>query len=193
MAITIRNTWNTFTAGDTERITGVSTGTQRDWRRRGFLQSKGDGWTQYDLMDLAQLAVMNALQERGIGPSTSSTIAKSAALRLAYYTLSWIDSIEDKSGGEFEKWVAEGNRPRGGYFVGWTNSPGDPAKYLVAWADGTVELVADLAVAFGGSMSDAKYGGAIIVLDLEAIGTLIVERAGRPLVTVEIAEKEDAQ
>ena len=189
MGIGLRNTWTTFTAGEAERITGVSTATQRDWRRRGFFHSEGDGWTKYQLEDLGQLLVMRVLQDRGIGPSVSCHIARAAGLRLAFFALNWTDSIEDNTGGAFEKIVRKGKRPRGGHFVGWVGTSDDPPKYLVAWADGTSDLVSDIGSAFQGSMFDAKYHGAAIVLDLDALGAVIGRRAGRPFVTVDLVEK----
>lgn len=188
MRTTFRNTYTNFTAGEAERITGVSTATQRDWRRRKYLPAGNDGWTQYDLHGLAHLLVMRVLQDRGIGPSVSSEIAEIAALRIEYFALSWVDAIEDTSG-DFERIVKEAKRPRASWFVGWSNSPGDPCRFLIAWADGSSSFVNDLHQSFGGYSWEERYHGAIIVIDLQALGGLIVDRAGRPLVSVEVGDE----
>lgn len=185
MATSLRNTWTTFTASEVEKITGVSTTTQRDWRRRGFLEATDDGWTRYELHDLCQLLVMSALQERGVGPSLSKDIAGVAALHIAFFALSWVDSIDDGTSGEFEKLVRLRGEPRGAFFV--RPSAQKPLRYLVVWATGEIGLVEDIGAAFSQLSSDRKYHGAIIVLDLDALATLLIDRAGRPFVSVEIA------
>lgn len=192
MSISFRYTYNKFTAGEAERITGVSAMLQRDWRRRKYLPAGRDGWKQYELADLAQLVVMGALQDRGIGPSRSCEIASSAALRIEFFALSWTDAIDDQTGGEFERIIKKTNRPRGGFFVGWSNSPDEPRRYLVAWADRSMGFTSDLNQSFDGYTWDERFRGAIIVMDLESLGTLIMERAGRPLARVEVVEKLEA-
>jgi MerR HTH family regulatory protein len=181
MAVTFRNVESTFTAGEAERITGVSTATQRDWRRRGYLPSGKNGWTQYETMELGSLASMGALQDRGIGPKVSRPIARSAALRIMSYALSRPGAIEDQTDGEYTRF----ERKRGSQsVVNWTGG-GHAQRYLVVWADGQMVFTSDIARAFGEAPENSKYQGAIIVLDLEALGALLVQRAGRPLVTVE--------
>lgn len=184
MGITLRNVFTKFTAGEAERITGVSAATQRDWRRRGYLPAGRDGWTQYDIGELAKLLTMGALQDRGIGPSVSEGIATSAALRIMSHALSWPDAIEDQTGGDLERVSRKLKISRAEHFVGST-SGAHTQRFLVVWADGNMVLTSHLEKAFGGSSSDNRYRGATIVLDLEALGSLMVERAGRPLVTVE--------
>jgi hypothetical protein len=52
----------TFTAGETEMITGVTTATQRDWRRRELAShpTRG-GWTRFTTEDLVHLIVLDRL------------------------------------------------------------------------------------------------------------------------------------
>lgn len=60
-----------FTPAETERITGLSVNMQRDWRKRGFLNS-APGHARFDAFEVADIAVMQALAKAGIGPSTGS-------------------------------------------------------------------------------------------------------------------------
>lgn len=191
MGTTFENKYTKFTAGEAERITGVSTTTQRDWRRRKYLPSGRDGWTQYESRDLAQLLVMRALQSRGIGPSLSSDIAFAAASRILFFALSCGDAVEDHTAGKFDR--LKKKIPQGAIFVGWSASPGEPSRYFIVWANGVMSFTNDIQQSFGGSSQDERYQEAIIVLDLEALGSLIVKRAGRPLVVIETADDDAAQ
>ncbi|WP_245300125.1 hypothetical protein [Methylocystis bryophila] len=127
---------------------------------------------------------MSALQERGIGPATSCNISAASALGLSFFVLSWVDAIDDRTNGEFEKLVRQRGEPRGRFFV--QPSETEPSKYIIVWASGEVEFVKDILRAFSDLSSSPKYHGAIIVLDLEALAGLLIERAGRPFVSVEL-------
>ena len=187
MTTKLRNTWATFTAGEAEKITGLSPDTQRDWRRRGFLDAPEKGWSRYELRDLAELLVMSALQERGIGPSISKNIAGVVALRLSFFVVSWVEAIDDRTNGEMEKIIQQRRKlvgeTRGHFFI--TPST-EPRRFVIFWANGTTEFVEDIGKAFSELSSDPRYHGAILVLDLEALATLLIERAGRPFVSVEL-------
>jgi len=183
---TIKNIYSIFTPGEAERITGVSATTQRDWRRRGFLHSKRDGWTHFEAMDLGELLVMGSLQGRGIGPSVSKEIAISAAVRILHFALSWKDAVEDQTNGKFTKQAREAGLPMGKQFV-----TAQVRRFLIAWANGEVSFTDDLNAAFSGTSFDAKYLGAAIILDLEALGGLLVDRAARPLVVVQYLEEDE--
>lgn len=56
-----------FGAAEAERITGVSQHVQRDWRRRKIMGRKEEaGRVQYDPVDLAALALIQALSRTGL-------------------------------------------------------------------------------------------------------------------------------
>lgn len=59
-----------FTPAEAERITGVSTAQQRDWRRREFLPAN-EGHARFDLFQLASMLVLKVLADRGIGPAAA--------------------------------------------------------------------------------------------------------------------------
>ena len=94
-------------------------------------------------------------------------------------------AIEDKTGGEFERGLKLRKIPPARCFVHWTNNPTDPTKYLVVADDGFMHFVNDL--------NEASFSVFAILLDLEALGMMIAERAGRPLVTVEIEQPARAR
>ena len=179
-----RNNYATFEAREAEWITGVGRQIQREWRRRGFFAWEGEGRADHKLHDLARLIVMGVLADRGIGPSMSMDIATSAALRIEYFALNVPSSIEDSTGDEFERALARSGRPRVAAFVGWTNKAIRPERFLVAEAGGITSLTNDLNTVF----TAPNFDGAVVVLDLEVLGTTIATRAGRPLVTVELVK-----
>ena len=73
-----------FSAGDVERVTGLSTGLQRDWRRRGYLPTPEEGArAKFNVFTLSQLWVMQMLSEHGIGPAVSSRAAEYWGLCIA--------------------------------------------------------------------------------------------------------------
>lgn len=69
-----------------------------------------------------------------------------------------------------------------------------PAKFFIWWADGTHTFAASLDAAFGdGGATDDRWGGAVIVLDLDGIASTIMQRAGRPFVHVEFPIGDDGK
>jgi hypothetical protein len=184
MAVTFRNVFATFEAREVEAITGVPRQTQRDWRHRGFFERAGEGRADHDTHDLARFIVMRALADRGIGPSVSSEIAASAALRIEFFALNSADVIDDKTGGELERFMKLRKRPLASAFVSWTDSPNEPSRYLVIGDDGLPYFTNDIREVF----SERSFGFAAIMLDLKTLGTSIAKRAGRPLVTVKIKQ-----
>ncbi|MGJ8530444.1 hypothetical protein [Maritalea sp.] len=60
-----------------------------------------------------------------------------------------------------------------------------PARFFIWWADGTELWTADIAEAFENSSSDKQYHGAAIVMDQEALGSMLCERANVAFAHVE--------
>jgi DNA-binding transcriptional MerR regulator len=86
-------TLTTFTPGEAERITGVSTTMQRDWRRRGIL-AKATERARFDLFDLAELLTLKLLSDRGIGPKAAAEVVDWCGYGIAYHTLDSVDAYE---------------------------------------------------------------------------------------------------
>lgn len=96
-------TFATFGAGEAEHITGLSAVRQRDLRRHGILPSKGGGWQQHDLHDLARLLIIRALQDLGIGPSRGVEIANAAAPKIVILVLNRPGAIDDRTNGMLDQ------------------------------------------------------------------------------------------
>jgi hypothetical protein len=176
-----------FTAGEAERITGVSAATQRDWRRRGYLtvhnrRTDAHGkaaWNRYDVHGLAELLTMRILQERGMGPSDTRGIAAGVADAIMHHALCCMSAIDDQTK-SLERLARERKAPLGTLFVRPTAS----YRFWVEWANSTTGGPAlDLDGHFL-DPSNPKLQGAIIVLDLKALGLLLVESTDKYLVTV---------
>lgn len=86
-------TLTTFTPGEAEKITGLSTGMQRDWRKRGLLPSN-DGHARFDLFSLAEMLAFKLLSDRGVGPQTSREVMPWVTVGIAYQVLLWVDAYE---------------------------------------------------------------------------------------------------
>ncbi|MEI9425548.1 MerR family transcriptional regulator [Mesorhizobium sp. Cs1299R1N1] len=189
-----KNQFTTFTAGEAEAITGVPTATQRDWRRHGFLE-RAEGWTLYDAHSLARLLFMRVMQEQGVGPTRSSQIASSAALRIEWYALNRegaigiikpdanLDGLEAKSPDELKALI---ERQRGEPLAALIVRPTGTESWLVKWADGELSFVDDLVTAVRHIPYERR--GAIVAVDLQHLGEVLAGRADGPLVLVKITK-----
>ncbi|TVR06363.1 MAG: hypothetical protein EA385_15765 [Salinarimonadaceae bacterium] len=66
-----------------------------------------------------------------------------------------------------------------------------PGRFFIWWADGSHLWHTSLEQAFDDlSSSDPRLAGPALVLDLDALGSTLLDRAGRPLVHVEIYDEE---
>ncbi|WP_262299687.1 helix-turn-helix domain-containing protein [Microvirga sesbaniae] len=71
----------TFTASEVEKITGVTSAMQRDWRRRELIDtSPGRGWKRLGTEELVQVLVMRVLSERNIPPGFARKLGRMAIL-----------------------------------------------------------------------------------------------------------------
>jgi DNA-binding transcriptional MerR regulator len=77
MAVYISEVGREFTAGEAEKLTGVSTALQRDWRRRGLLDELQDGpKKRFSLSEVCILAMMQGFSEGGVSVKSALTLAK---------------------------------------------------------------------------------------------------------------------
>src|SRR3954469_15458924 len=90
--------WLRFSAGDAAIISGRSHESQRQDRFNGYLPSIESGKASYIAPGLAELLVLQALAERGMGPSQGIRLARFAGPHVAYWSLSEVGAILDKSG-----------------------------------------------------------------------------------------------
>lgn len=79
-------TLTVFTPGEAERITGLTTVMQRDWRRRGFVGAS-EGHARFNGFDLAEMWALKLLSDRGIGPQHGREVADWLAGGIMLYAL----------------------------------------------------------------------------------------------------------
>lgn len=219
-----------FTPAEAERITGVSTALQRDWRRRNLLPSMS-GHARFDVFELARMAVLKHLADRGIGPSLAGDEADWCAAAVAHAalgwheawdgeadrTLTWLDHYNSpppvdralleiidnaiENGADVERpthgshWAAQVDylRRRVWSHVGRPRML--PAPLFIWWADGTHVFHMSLDNAMSEMLSDdPRTSGAMIVLNLESLGSVLLNRSARAFVHVEfVPEGEGGQ
>lgn len=71
---------------EAERITGVSTTLQRNWRRHGYLPGQ-DGHARFDVFALAKLNVLGMLAAAGVGPQQGIKSAELVAAGVVRFAL----------------------------------------------------------------------------------------------------------
>lgn len=171
-----RVTLTTFTPSEAERITGVSNDLQRNWRRRGHLRSH-DGHARFDAFALADMWGLKMLSDRGIGPTDGVQALDSMSTRLVWHALAsfhaWEGDVENAPGLE---WADKSEWLRRELLQV------SPARFFVWLADGRpafTSSIESLMSRFGST--DPAVAGPLIVFDLEALGSLLLDRAGRAL------------
>ena len=81
-----------FSPKDVEGITELSTTMQRDWRRRGFIETQ-NGHAKFDPFEVATIWIAKTLADRGIGPTVSKVIAPICGVGLVVYPSSGRGSV----------------------------------------------------------------------------------------------------
>ena len=176
-------TYATFRPGEIERLTGISTSVQRDWRRRGLLQKKGDGWSHFDTEDLVKLTVAKLSIERGMAASTALYVASAALIPLLCHVLKtsteFAPDVPTKNRKTLIDKMPENMQRR---FMVVADNPEDAAEGIVRTDD--VFKAFDL-------WRDRKFEvGVGIVFDLVAIAEMIVARVSHPLCSVTLADQQ---
>ncbi|WP_299309848.1 hypothetical protein [uncultured Croceicoccus sp.] len=83
-----------FTPAEAESITGVSTMTQRDWRRRGVLTKRDEGHARYDLFDMGGMMATKLLSDRGVPLLEAADVAEWCGMGIGYRALLWNNAYE---------------------------------------------------------------------------------------------------
>lgn len=81
-----------FSPSEAARVTGVSTALQRDWRRRGVIEGRSDGWNRFQLEDVISMAVMRAFTQSGISIETAAVLSSLAILPVIATLSRWSDT-----------------------------------------------------------------------------------------------------
>ena len=181
----------TFSPASAEDVAGVEPDLQRKWRRRGHLPaSEGDGHARFNCFDLAHLLALRLLSERGSGPLLAREPATGCAAAIAFHALSWPNAWEgaDLARVPGRTWGDKSQLLRAALFGAAGIEP-VPARYFAWWTSGPFSFEASLDAAFNdGVSSDERFAGVVHTLDLEAVASSFVGRAGRPFVHVETVE-----
>lgn len=159
----------TFTPAEAEAITGVNVVQQRNLRRHGYLPKTPKGMTRFKIDGAAGLLVTGKLAERGIPPSTSADIAKSAGVLILLFAQNVSGAVHDPESRAIHE-AAPLPYP-----------PGMRRRFLIAYgkSKNKFSFENDLTAFYAGK-SDADLTAAI-VLDLQRLAETLCERAGRPL------------
>lgn len=159
--------YNTFSASEAERITGIDQVTQRDLRRRGYLPPNEAGKARFDAVMLAGMIASNALSNAGLPPAASWVLSRACGVAIAAKVLNARRGVLDPDSLLNEDLIKVGEES------------GVKARWMVtedarswAWAKSADELVDHL-------------GAASVVLDLDKLADQLVKRAGKVLVTIE--------
>lgn len=81
-----------YTPAEIERMTGVPTASQRDWRRHGYLP-KHEAHARFTVFSAAEIYVMKMFADQGKGPSVSSPYASRIALSMVKTGLIWRNDV----------------------------------------------------------------------------------------------------
>jgi hypothetical protein len=158
---------------------------QRDWRFRGFIPKTDSGHARFQLFEIAEVLVMKMFADRTIGPMSTHKVASKCANRVVVETLlmfadAWAGSI----GGMVENYENYNNRKEliqalfhqfnrdvsYGREIVWLPTG---EIYLDGW-----QRILEL------DPSDLRLCGASIVLPVTGMASLLVKKAGRPLVSL---------
>lgn len=181
-----------FDANDADRIAGLSLALQRDWRRRGFLPEI-KGRARFDAFALARMVAMKALADRGIGPSVTADVADTLATGIVMAALTWrnawtgdVDAASEHAVPDWAvhaKWAAQSAHLTTGLYM--AHGVEAPSGAFVAWfADGSTAWSDHPGTFFAETSGNPKYAGAVVILDTNALGTVLLDRAGSALVSV---------
>ncbi|WP_324133673.1 MerR family transcriptional regulator [Bosea sp. (in: a-proteobacteria)] len=195
MALTVTHIAREFSPSEAAAITGVSVDQQRDWRRRDLLPANVKGkWTRFTLNQIIEMSVMKTFSDAGFAVSSVTTCACMAvlpSLAIIHLLPSTVAFEGVEISDEQKDGIRRGSVRRKGPGVDETADQ-IGGRYLVMTSDdsGTPSISRwdDLAN-LRQHLTDAKAIHCSI-LDCVQLANRIAERAGLPLVRVEVEEAE---
>lgn len=180
------STWHSFapdySPAEVEKVTGMATGLQRVWRRRGYLPSTDAARARFDLFSVAWIMLRYTLANRGMPPRETEALGANYSRIVVFWALAEVHGsclvIGPRSDvREFER----------AYHFNWTmvaNLAGvdrnEVRKFIVKSRGLALELTDNPAEIFDNE--DVESG---FVVNLRVLGKHLGERTGRPLVHVE--------
>ncbi|WP_199556246.1 MerR family transcriptional regulator [Sandaracinobacteroides hominis] len=167
-----------FTPAEAATVTGVSTTLQRDWRRRGVIESKADGtWTRWRLEDIIRLAVMKLLSDAGVDVSSTKIIAHMAILP-TLVAMEEIDGAVVFEGDEIPDLSRERIRAAAANDAG----PAAYGRFLVCGGSNELDVTRVPNLAAMDDLADEEPRAISFVIDCWFLASLIVDRAGGPVI-----------
>ena len=158
----------TYSPEEAAQLSGVSTGTQRDWRRheRMPFQSTSSAdtarWNRFDLKEIAALTVMQVLNDLNVELPVAKTAAEAAADHVIVLISERIDDRQRK----------ELKRIRPPLVKRW-----DAERFVVIGSDRVPQFADKLE-----DLLHRQHSPAVNQLDLGKVADLIVARAKKPFV-----------
>lgn len=183
MEISSKVTEGAFTPREVERMTGLSTAMQRDWRKRGFLSSLQGKHARFTADEVAALFIMKLLADGGLGPAVSHRLAQPAARALLMYGTDTFAALEVEGPAEA---VDEYSKAYASDTAEWEIASGmkveDLQRYLVFVGPDKLFTTNDL-----NSFAAERRPGPMLILDLDDLGKKLAARAPRPLRKLHVA------
>jgi hypothetical protein len=173
---------SSFSAAEVAAITGMPLNLQRVWRSRGQLPGGIGKQARFSSQDVAEILVRHHLALNGIPPSESDVIGRDAARQVLCFALM-------DSGGACE---VLGLADHAQHFLQLFMDKAELAQelagvssiaqYLWRCEGGELMLVSDLA-----NITDERRAISGSFVDLEVAADQLVERAGRPLFSINVS------
>jgi hypothetical protein len=178
-----------FTPNEAERITGVSTALQRDWRRRKIIAGKEDGrWTRWELDDLVRLTVMKLFSEAGMDVSKTGTVASMAMMptftAFAMFPEAYEIVCDDELTEEERATVLGWGAPR------TTHPSHTVGRYLASFGTDEMQVCRTATLEQLGEFMTEQKQAVFAVVDCFQVAAQIVERADGPISRIELEAPE---
>ncbi|HEX3422297.1 MAG TPA: hypothetical protein VHS33_02690 [Sphingomicrobium sp.] len=172
-----------YTPAELEKISGLSADMQRVWRRRGQLPSHGSGHARFSIPEAIDITLRYALSKIGIPPSDLKldlSKATSAAMAFAIFSHGGCEVVGPAD--DVDQFLLQFSEDQGELGVYLAGSPKE-FHYLVLneWHESrVVDDPTDL-------VSNAEELS--IVFNLELLGSRLVERGRKPVVTIRLPDR----
>ena len=177
-----------FSPSEAALITGVSVDLQRNWRRRGLLPENKEGkWTRFSLDHIIKMSVMKVFADAGYSVSYVAKFASMAILPTLAF-LHEAPGVVVFEGDEVSDHIKELTlrhavvNARGRYLVMFKSAESSEAK-ISRWE--SLERLDDV-------MAERDVI-ACTVLDCILLSQRIIDRAGLPLIRVEVENTEEGE
>lgn len=183
-----------FSVSEAEYMTGRSPQSQRHDRRLGFAEPLEGGKARYSVVELSEMLILQTLVSRGIRAEDAAGIAHDSRQQVAWWALLEPNKIVDPTT-DLESLCQKLNVEPVVFVIQGPTGKFDCFRFCIIWQNGRrifcdeidKSLDGDYSVhdafyGFDRSSSDATTAGALILLDLKALGRLLASRTQRPFI-----------